>query len=132
LGFTITGSAETVKSFDRPLLAEHHLTHYTQANSVLVFSGQVERERSLLLAERAFHRLPQGQEIAVRPPIHAQKKPRLRVVANQSSQTELRVCFRAFGEHAPERPAIDMLLRIIDDGMSTRLYHRICDAQGLC
>ena len=23
-------------------------------------------------------------------------------------------------------------MRIIDDGMSTRLYHRICDAQGLC
>jgi predicted Zn-dependent peptidase len=25
-----------------------------------------------------------------------------------------------------------MLMRTIDDGMSTRLYHRICDAQGLC
>jgi predicted Zn-dependent peptidase len=23
-------------------------------------------------------------------------------------------------------------MRVIDDGMSTRLYHRICDAQGLC
>jgi predicted Zn-dependent peptidase len=25
-----------------------------------------------------------------------------------------------------------MLMRIIDDGMSTRLYHRICDQLGLC
>ena len=30
------------------------------------------------------------------------------------------------------RPALDMLLRVIDDGMSTRLYHRLCDARGLC
>jgi predicted Zn-dependent peptidase len=30
------------------------------------------------------------------------------------------------------RPALDMLMRVIDDGMSTRLYHRLCDARGLC
>ena len=27
---------------------------------------------------------------------------------------------------------MEMLLRIIDDGMSTRLYHRVCDDKGLC
>src|SRR6185369_12095830 len=55
-------------------------------------------------------------------------------IENMSSQTELRVCFRAIPENsAPrDRAAIDMLMRIVDDGMSTRLYHRICDAQGLC
>jgi predicted Zn-dependent peptidase len=25
-----------------------------------------------------------------------------------------------------------MLMRVLDDGMSTRLYHRLCDKQGLC
>jgi predicted Zn-dependent peptidase len=34
--------------------------------------------------------------------------------------------------NARERPAMEALMRVIDDGMSTRLYHRICDAQGLC
>jgi predicted Zn-dependent peptidase len=27
---------------------------------------------------------------------------------------------------------MDMLMRILDDGMSTRLYHRVCDDKGLC
>jgi predicted Zn-dependent peptidase len=27
---------------------------------------------------------------------------------------------------------MDLLSRILDDGMSTRLYHRICDVKGLC
>jgi predicted Zn-dependent peptidase len=27
---------------------------------------------------------------------------------------------------------MDMLMRLLDDGMSTRLYHRIVDAKGLC
>ena len=56
----------------------------------------------------------------------------MQLVENVSSQTELRVCFRAVPETSPERGALDVLMRIIDDGMSTRLYHRICDAQGLC
>jgi predicted Zn-dependent peptidase len=29
-------------------------------------------------------------------------------------------------------PALEMLLRVLDDGMSTRLYERICDTKGLC
>jgi len=29
-------------------------------------------------------------------------------------------------------PGLDMLMRIIDDGMATRLYHRLCDQRGLC
>ena len=51
---------------------------------------------------------------------------------NVSSQTELRVCLRAFSEVHRLRPALDVLMRLIDDGMSTRLYHRLCDARGLC
>ncbi len=29
-------------------------------------------------------------------------------------------------------PRSTSLMRIVDDGMSTRLYHRLCDARGLC
>ena len=51
---------------------------------------------------------------------------------NVSSQTDLRICLRAFAEEHPLRPALDVLMRLVDDGMSTRLYHRLCDARGLC
>jgi len=61
-----------------------------------------------------------------------QTAPRIDIVDNQSSQTDLRICLRAPSEVSGERPALDLLMRIVDDGMSTRLYHRICDDQGLC
>ena len=56
----------------------------------------------------------------------------MEIVDNVSSQTELRVCFRALAETDPLRAALDVLMRVVDDGMSTRLYHRLCDARGLC
>jgi predicted Zn-dependent peptidase len=132
LGYTITGDADTVRSFDEKMLRAHHRRHYTAQASVLAFSGAVDAERALDLAEKHFGPFPAGAPIVAEAPVHTQKKARLKIVDNQSSQTELRVCLRAVSEKSPDRPATDMLMRIIDDGMSTRLYHRICDAQGLC
>jgi predicted Zn-dependent peptidase len=132
LGFTITGSESHVRSFDEAALRAWHARHYTAKNSVLVFAGAVDPERAFRLAERDFGGLASGVRTAAAPPQHVQQRARFEVVDNVSSQTELRVCFRAFSERHPLRPALDVLMRVVDDGMSTRLYHRLCDARGLC
>jgi predicted Zn-dependent peptidase len=132
LGYTITGDEERVRSFELPMLRAHHARHYNAANSVLAFSGAVDPDTCLELAETCFGTLPKGEPVVTDAPVHAQKRPRLDIVENVSSQTELRVCFRAVAERSEHRPAMDMLMRILDDGMSTRLYHRICDSKGLC
>lgn len=132
LGYTITGDEKRVRSFDLPMLRAHHARHYNASNSVLAFSGAVDPDAAVELAEKWFSSLPKGEPVETEAPVHAQKKPRLEIVENVSSQTELRVCFRAVPEASEHRPAMDMLMRILDDGMSTRLYHRICDSKGLC
>lgn len=132
LGFTITGSEAHVRTFDESALSGHHDLHYTAENLVLAFSGNVDEAHALRIAQRDFGRLLGGAPIRGAPPKHAQTQPRLQIVDNVSSQTDLRVCLRALSEGDPLRPALDVLMRIIDDGMSTRLYHRLCDARGLC
>ncbi|HEY2514579.1 MAG TPA: pitrilysin family protein, partial [Polyangiaceae bacterium] len=132
LGYTITGDEARVRSFTDEMCRTHHAKHYVAQNAVLAFAGAVDPARALDLAARDFGALASGGVTRGDTPVHAQKKPRLRIVDNVSSQTELRVCLRAMGESAPERAAIEMLMRLVDDGMSTRLYHRICDDKGLC
>jgi predicted Zn-dependent peptidase len=132
LGLTITGTADHVRRFDEAILRRWHAGHYTAANAVLVFSGAVDPRSALRLAQRDFEALPSGSRIAAIAPEHSQKRARLEIVDNVSSQTELRICFRAFAETDERRPALDVLMRVVDDGMSTRLYHRLCDARGLC
>ncbi len=132
LGYTITGDETRVRSFTDEMCRTHHAKHYVAANGVLAFSGDVDVHRAMAIAERDFGALPAGDVTRGSPPVHTQKKPRLRILENVSSQTELRLCLRAMGESAKERPAIELMMRLIDDGMSTRLYHRICDDKGLC
>lgn len=132
LGFTITGDEARVRSFNDAMLRAHHAKHYTVENTVLAFSGNVTTEGARKAAEAHFSALPTGKRVVAEPFVHAQKKPRVKLVENMSSQTELRLSLRGFSEASPHRPTTDMLMRVLDDGMSTRLYHRICDSQGLC
>jgi predicted Zn-dependent peptidase len=132
LGFTITGSLDQLSRFDRSMLKRHHLRHYSAANAVLCFSGAVRPAACFRMAKLHFSELQRGIRVTTSPPPLSQKKPRFRHVPNVSSQTTLRVAFRALADHDPREPALEMLLRVLDDGMSTRLYERICDSKGLC
>jgi predicted Zn-dependent peptidase len=132
LGFTITGGQAHVRTFDEAMLRRHHGRHYTTDNAVLAFSGAVDEAQALRIAERDFGGLPRAGRIGTSAPQQVQRRARLQIVENVSSQTELRVCLRAFAETDALRPALEVLMRVVDDGMSTRLYHRLCDARGLC
>lgn len=131
LGMTITGSIEQLERFDVPMLREHHARHYTAENCVLSFAGALDPEACIALAERHFASMPRGERIATTKPPFSQEKPRIEHIHNVSSQTDLRIAFRGVGDHDPREPAVAALLRVLDDGMSTRLYGRICNEKGL-
>jgi predicted Zn-dependent peptidase len=133
LGYTITGAIAALARFDETALHAHHARHYSGENAVLCLAGRLgDLERVTALVERCFGPMPRGARVPVLAPPNGQKKPRFRFVENQSSQTDLRICFRGPSERDPREPAVEMLLRVLDDGMSTRLYERICDRLGLC
>jgi predicted Zn-dependent peptidase len=66
-----------------------------------------------------------------RPPRIALGGPRFRSVWSDSAQTQLQLLFHALPEWDPGYPALVALLRVLDDGMSTRLHYRVCDQKGL-
>ncbi len=133
LGYTITGDIASLDRFDEALIRKHHERHYTGENAVLAVAGKIEDlDACLRTIERSFGAMPRGRKAPITPPGNGQKKARFQFVENSGSQTDLRVAFRAPCETDPREPAVEMLLRVLDDGMSTRLYERICDRLGLC
>ncbi len=131
LSFPITGSLQTLDSFDLPLLRAHHAAHYIAEGSVITAAGPIDPEQLLTHIADEFSAMPQGAEPTAHPPA-AQSEARFSHVRYAGSQAAVRVGFRAPGEHDPDEPATELLLRVLDDGMATRLYERLCDERGLC
>jgi predicted Zn-dependent peptidase len=52
-------------------------------------------------------------------------------VESPGSPSDVRIFFPTWGEADPRRMALQLLTRVVDDGMSTRLQRRIVDELGL-
>lgn len=131
LGRPIVGTLAHVDRFDVEALTRHHRAFYTTGTSTIVIAGPIEADSVRAAVDRAFAKLPVGAP-PTSPPPPAPAGPHFRFVRNSSSQTALRMGFRAPSARDALEPATEVLVRLLDDGLSTRLYHRICDEKGLC
>jgi predicted Zn-dependent peptidase len=131
LGFKITGDADNVDRLTLEDLRAHLRDHYGASNTVLVASGNVTAERVFAAAQAALSSLPVGKVTLIDAPPPARHDKHLWFVKNDGSQTEVRVCLRSFAADDPDFMALKLLLRVLDDGMSTRLHRRMTDESGL-
>jgi len=131
LGMTITGSKKEIERFTVADLERHHARHFGAPSLVVTAAGAIDVNEALQVLGAAFGGLSSAPPVTTAaPPL--QSTPITRHVRDAASQTDVRMSFRAFGEHDPRMPALEVLSRIIDDGMATRLYRRLCDEGGLC
>ena len=131
LGFPITGTLEQLSRFSKQQLRDHHRARYVGDGTVIAVAGPVVFEHARDLLDRELASVPRGYVPEVSAPAAA-RGPGVRHVRHACSQTAIRIAFRAPGEHDEDERSMDLLLRVLDDGLSTRLYRRICDELGLC
>jgi predicted Zn-dependent peptidase len=131
LGLKIAGTRESVGRMDRARLEAHHRRFYVARNMVLVVAGPVAHEAVLAMAERHFGAYPAGEQAAETPPPAWPDGPQLVEVRHDESQTEFRAAFPAPTEDHPDYPALMVLRRVLDDGLSTRFQVNVVERKGL-
>jgi predicted Zn-dependent peptidase len=131
LGQRIIGPRSNVERFALADVQRHFNTFYGATNANLCVAGPVEHGPVVEYAARALAAMPSGTRVivpAAPPPIVG---PRLHHVKDAGSQTSLAIVFRAVPELDPAYVALVALLRVLDDGMSTRLHYTLADQKGL-
>jgi len=131
LGQRIIGPRTNVERFALADVQRHFAAFYGAKNANLCVAGPIEHGAVVEAASRSLAALPAGTrvEVPAAPPLHA--GPRLQHVKDAGSQTSLAVLFRAIPELDPAYVALIALLRVLDDGMSTRLHYTLADQKGL-
>jgi predicted Zn-dependent peptidase len=131
LGYKIVGSRQNILSFTENDLREHQRRFYGASNLVFCAVGAIRRDEVLRAAERWLEKIPAGPEIPIRPPAEEQDAPRVKLVDNDEAQTEIAISFRAMAEVDPDYPVLQVIRRLLDDGISSRLQKHICEELGL-
>ncbi len=131
LGFPITGPESNIRRFSRAHVLAHFRRHYGARNLVLAVAGPLPAARVLASARQAFGRLPAGRRRVPAPAPAALGGPRFHCVRTDSAQVEVQFLIHGYHDRHPLYPALVLLMRLLDDGMSTPLHYRVCDRKGL-
>jgi predicted Zn-dependent peptidase len=131
LGLPIEGTEETVSSFDHQLTADFHAREYSPKNLVIVAAGNVEHDRLVEMASRAFAENGAGEgsiEASTAPtpaaPILIERKKEL-------EQAHLIIGAVWPDAKSDERYTASLLASILGGGTSSRLWQSIREERGL-
>ena len=131
LGLKIIGTRKNVLGFTKEDLERHRQAFYASGNLVFTAVGALSREEVLREAERHLAHFAPGPEVPMVAPPDEETAPRIQLVERDDQQTEVVISFRAFGERDPDYTALQVLRRVLDDGISSRLQKHICEDLGL-
>jgi len=129
LGNRILGTVESVTGFTREGIAAYHSRCYTAPNVVISVAGRFDWDRVVAVVGEKFAGAPGGA------PIRAiESSPDGRGVSHQVKDlTQLYLCIGAAGlshEH-PDRYTLVLLSTLLGGGMSSRLFQRVREKEGL-
>jgi len=131
MGMKIAGTTDTVRSLTDEMVRTHLQRHYVTGNLVVCATGRVEHARVLELAASSFAALPRGPSNEEVAPVLERVGPRFSFTEHDEAQTSFRLTFTAMPEPHPDFPALQLLRRVLDDGLSSRLPHEVVEKRGL-
>ena len=131
MGRRVGGSLATLESFSSDDVTRHHAKHYVGQNMVLCVAGRVKHQDVARLASDLFGALPQGQRIEDGGPALFAPQSRLVTRELRGAQLAVQLTFESLPYGHPDFTALELLTRVLDNGMSSRLHQAVCERQGL-
>lgn len=129
LGFPITGKESTVDSITKAELLSYYQSHYTLNNMVVVGVGGLNRE---LLMESIKDKLPLKREETIQRERVSLSDRRVKAVKKRElSQVYMAIALPTFGFKDSRRYTLSVLSTGLGGGMSSRLFTRLREDEGL-
>ena len=134
LGLKIAGTRETVAALTEADVRAQHLRAYGAKNMLLVCAGPLEHRRVAEMAAQAFRHLPTGAFLSQGPApvLPTRSEPELILVDHKGeSQTQVQLSFAGPPEEHPDFAALQLIRRILGDGLSSRLQGELVEKRAL-
>jgi len=131
LGVNIAGSLKSVTSLTPAQVSNFHKQHYTSDKLLVVVAGKITAATAKLLAEK-FSLKRSGAKARLAKFKLSQTKPRVVIQKKDTQQVQLALGFPAYGYRHPNRLGLELLALVLGGNMSSRLFMRLREQEGLC
>ncbi len=131
-GIPVIGWPSDIKAWQQRDLQQFFTTHYSPNNCTLVLVGDVNPDEVLSLARKYLEPIPAQPAAEALRTVEPEQEGERRVTLQAAAQTPL----LQFAYHSPpvnsaDRPALELLLRILVDGESSRLHQALVERDKL-
>jgi len=129
LGRSIIGTAETVGEINRDGLLEFMADRYCGSNILICVAGELEHDAIVASINQAFQQVAAGS----RQPLCSLPEYRRRISTVERPLEQAHICLgtRALPQNHPNRFESYLLNAILGGSMSSRLFQKIREEQGL-
>lgn len=131
LAMPIIGTREGVQSYTRQQVIDYRAAHYNAANTVISVAGGFRRDELESMLEEAFGSWQTGREEARYPDSRANAAPQRLYKEKRSEQTHVCLGYEGLAQGDPRRYAMMLLSAILGGGVSSRLFQKVREEQGL-
>lgn len=135
LALEIAGSKESLDKIQHKDLTDYYQSHYTYDKTVIVASGNIEKNKILELIDKHF--VFRNSKIEKRSNQNPYKMenfgaPRLKLIFKDTKETHLKLGFPGYSFDDKRKYALIVLSAILGQGMSSILFSKIREELGLC
>lgn len=128
LGRPILGTRESLAQIDSETLKKYHHEHYNPANTVVSLCGSYTKE-DLDGIVAAFSKMAPGKRLDIE---ESRYQKAFTLKEKDIEQNHLMLAFPGIGVGSDRRFDLSVLASILGGGMSSRLFQRVRERNGLC
>jgi predicted Zn-dependent peptidase len=131
LGRDVAGTVESVQAINRELLASYLSNQYTPINTVISVAGNINHHEIVKMVEEALGDWESSQPAGLTVFTPREVDLSVHVEYRKTEQAHICLGMQGFANNDPRRFASDLLISILGDGMSSRLFLELRENQGL-
>ena len=130
-GWMISGDRKTLQKITREDVVSYFKSYFVASNAVISIAGNVDAEKTINEAKKFFDKFRTNKKPQKKEVTEKQFFPGVSLHFKKTDQTHLCLGVRAFNLFDPKRHIVDVMAGILGGVMSSRLFIKIREQQGL-
>ena len=130
-GWSITGTAETVRATKRDDFVQYREKHYVAEATTVIVAGNFDEKKILKAISEKFGSISHAKKDKKTKVKEVQIAPKIILETRPTDQAHLVLGVRGFPVGSPHSPAIRMLNAVLGAGMSSRLFQKLREEMGV-